>query len=39
VEITPKKFQDVKAVEMCLTPNVIIPKKFRIPEFIKYTGI
>lgn len=29
----------VKAVEMCLTPNVIIPKKFHIPEFIKYTRI
>jgi hypothetical protein len=29
----------VKAVNMCLVPNVVIPKKFRVPEFIKYTGI
>ena len=28
----------VKAVNMCLVPNIIIPKKFRVPEFIKYTG-
>jgi hypothetical protein len=27
----------VKAVKMCLVPNVVIPKKFRVPEFIKYT--
>jgi len=28
----------IKAIEMCLVPNVVIPKKFRVPEFIKYTG-
>jgi len=28
----------IKAVEMCLVPNVVIHKKFRVPEFIKYTG-
>jgi hypothetical protein len=28
----------VKAVKMCLVPNVVIPKKFRVPEFVKYTG-
>jgi hypothetical protein len=28
----------IKAVGMCLVPNVIIPKKFRMPEFIKYIG-
>jgi len=28
----------VKAVNMCLVPNVVIPKKFRVPKFIKYTG-
>ena len=28
----------VKAVNMCLVPNVVIPKKFRVPEFVKYTG-
>jgi hypothetical protein len=24
---------------MCLVPNVVIPKKFRVLEFVKYTGI
>jgi len=28
----------IKAAEMCLVPNVIIPKNFRVPEFVKYTG-
>jgi hypothetical protein len=28
----------VKAINMCLVPNIVIPKKFRVPEFIKYTG-
>jgi len=28
----------VKAVNMCLVSNVVIPKKFKVPEFIKYTG-
>jgi len=28
----------VQATEMCLVPNVVVPKKFRVPEFIKYTG-
>ena len=27
----------VRAVEMCLVPNVVVPKKFRVPKFIKYT--
>ena len=31
-------YDPVKAVEMCLVPNVVVPKKFRIPDFIKYTG-
>ncbi|KAL9334464.1 hypothetical protein Peur_074603 [Populus x canadensis] len=31
-------YDPVKAAEMCLVPNVVIPKKFRVPEFIKYTG-
>ncbi|KAJ6893823.1 hypothetical protein NC652_027792 [Populus alba x Populus x berolinensis] len=26
------------AAEMCLVPNIVIPKKFRVPEFVKYTG-
>jgi hypothetical protein len=28
----------VKAVNMCLVPNIVISKKFRVPEFVKYTG-
>jgi hypothetical protein len=28
----------VRATEMCLVPNVVVPKKFCVPEFIKYTG-
>jgi hypothetical protein len=28
----------VKAAKICLVPNVVIPKKFRVLEFIKYTG-
>jgi hypothetical protein len=31
-------YNPIKAVEMFLVPNVVIPKKFRVPEFIKYTG-
>jgi len=26
----------VRAAEMCLVPNMVVPKKFRVPEFIKY---
>jgi hypothetical protein len=28
----------IKVVEMCLVPNVVIPKKFRVPKFVKFTG-
>jgi len=28
----------VRVPEMCLVPNVVVPKKFRVPKFIKYTG-
>jgi hypothetical protein len=27
-----------KAAKMCLVPNMVIPKKFRMPEFVKYIG-
>jgi hypothetical protein len=30
-------YDPIKAVEMCLVPNVVIPKNFRVPEFVKYT--
>jgi len=26
----------IKATKMCLVPNMVIPKKFRVPEFVKY---
>jgi hypothetical protein len=31
-------YDPVKAAEMCLVPNVVIPKKSRVPQFVKYTG-
>jgi len=31
-------YDPVRAAEMCLVPNVVAPKKFRVPEFIKYSG-
>jgi hypothetical protein len=31
-------YDPVRAAEMCLVPNVVVPKKFCAPEFIKYTG-
>ena len=27
----------VQAAEMCLVPNMVVPKKFCVPEFIKYS--
>jgi hypothetical protein len=32
-------FDPMRAVEVCLVPNIIVPKNFRIPEFVKYTGL
>ena len=31
-------YDPIQAAEMCLVPNVVIPKFFRVPDFIKYTG-
>jgi len=31
-------YDPIKAVEMCLVLNVVIPKNFRVPKFVKYTG-
>ena len=28
----------LETLNMCLVPNIVIPKKFRVPEFVKYTG-
>jgi len=30
-------YDPVQVAEMCLVPNVVLSKKFRVPEFIKYT--
>ena len=32
-------FDPVRADEVCLVPNIVIPKKFRVLEFVKYTGM
>jgi len=32
-------FDHKRAAKVCLVPNIIVPKNFRIPEFIKYTGL
>jgi hypothetical protein len=31
-------YDPIKAAEMCLVPNIVFPKNFRVPEFVKYTG-
>ena len=31
-------YDPVKASKMCLVPHVVIPKRFRVLEFVKYTG-
>jgi hypothetical protein len=31
-------YDPIKVVEMCLVPNVVIPKNFRVPEVVKYMG-
>jgi hypothetical protein len=31
-------YDPVRAAKMCMVPNVVVPKKFRVPEFIKYSG-
>jgi hypothetical protein len=32
-------FDPIRAAEVCLVPNIVVPKDFRIPDFIKYTGL
>jgi len=32
-------FDPMRAAEVCLVPNIIVQKNFRIPEFIKYTRL
>ena len=32
-------FDPIRAAEVCLVLNIVIPKKFRVPEFVKYTGM
>jgi hypothetical protein len=31
-------YDPIRVAEMCLVPNVVVPKKYRVPEFIKYSG-
>ena len=31
-------YNPVQAAEMCLVSNLVVPKKFYVPKFIKYTG-
>jgi hypothetical protein len=30
-------YDPVQTVKMCLVPNMVVPKKFHVPEFIKYS--
>jgi hypothetical protein len=30
-------YDPVKAAKICLVPNMVLPKMFRVPGFIKYT--
>ena len=30
-------YEPVQVVEMRIVPNIVIPKKFLVPKFIKYT--
>ena len=32
-------FDPMRAAEVCLVPNIVVPKDFRILEFIKYTSL
>jgi hypothetical protein len=32
-------FNPMRAAEVCLVPNIVVPKDFTIPDFIKYTGL
>ena len=32
-------FDPMRATEVCLVPNIVVPKNFRIPNFIKHTGL
>ena len=32
-------FDPTRAADVCLVPNIVVPKDFRIPEFTKYTGL
>ncbi|KAB5574004.1 hypothetical protein DKX38_001198 [Salix brachista] len=29
----------IRAAKVCLVPNIVIPRKFRVPKFVKYTRI
>jgi hypothetical protein len=29
----------IQAAKVCLVSNIVVPNKFRMPEFIKYIGL
>lgn len=32
-------YNPVKLVDMCLVPNIVVPKKFKMLQFAKYTSM
>ncbi|XP_061951881.1 uncharacterized protein LOC133674685 [Populus nigra] len=40
VDLTTERTPDNRSpTEVCLVPNIVVPKDFRIPDFIKYIGL
>ena len=38
-ELRGKKVVGMSVVDMCLVPDVVIPPKFKVPDFEKYKGV
>ena len=38
-ELKGKNSTSMSALEMCLVPDVVIPPKFKVPDFEKYKGL
>ena len=32
-------YDPVKATGICLVPDLVVPKNFRVPKFVKYMGL
>lgn len=32
-------YNPVKLIDMCLVPNIVVPKKFKMLQFAKYTSM